>query len=120
MRVPTDGWYLPVTRAVASEIAAAAGFSEDRICDALAVTTEVATALCTDSEPGAVAELTFRQSPRGLRIVGKARTRQAAPPDESTARMRSLRQLADEVAAVCVVDAPGRQSLRLAATICLR
>ncbi|HET7327730.1 MAG TPA: hypothetical protein VFJ14_10660 [Nocardioidaceae bacterium] len=119
IRVPPDAWYLPVTRAVATEIAAQSGLGHDGAVALRTVTTEVATALCLDAEQESTAELEFTRSARGVCIVGKVPTQQTAPPEESTPLMRLLRQVAGEVTAVCVVDSAGQHTLRLAATICL-
>lgn len=117
MRVPPDPWYLPVTRAVATEIAVRSGLDEDAVADARIVTTEVVTALCADPETGSTAQIVFRLSAEGLRIVGKSATRHVSPPDESTPLMRLLRQVAVDVAAVCVLDGHGGQLLRVTATV---
>lgn len=117
IRVPPDPWYLPVTRAVATEVALRSGLDEDGVVDTRIVTTEVATALCAHPAPGSMAEITFRASVDGLRIVGKGLSAQRNPPDESTPLMRLLRQVAVDVAALCVLDGDGGRTLRVTATV---
>lgn len=117
LRVPPDAWYVPVARAVATEVAAAAGLSGRQLADVGVATTELATVLCTAHAPGACAELTLSASPAGMRIVGRCRTGQVEPPPASTSTMRRLHRVAHGVNAVCVVDPPGHRTLRLTATI---